>query len=52
MHMMGAEQMPARMPIGFAILSVGVRATVTLWQLEKWAAPGIEPRESHAHDGG
>ena len=38
--MMGAEQMPARMPIGFAILAAGVRATVALWQLESMGCSG------------
>ena len=38
--MMGAEQMPARMPIGFAILAAGVRAAVALWQLESMGYSG------------
>ena len=40
MHMMGAEQMPARMPIGFAIFAAGVRATGALWQLESMGCSG------------
>ena len=38
--MIGAEQMPARMPIGFAILAAGVRATVALWQLGSMGCSG------------